>query len=70
MLPTVFKVAGDANDGIVSADIYFWNLPPFNAIPESISFVAAFKKAYGVEPDKSAALRRSRLKVRSLPSAL
>src|SRR6478735_7287789 len=63
MLPTVFKVAGDANNGIVSADIYFWNLPPFNAIPESNSFVAAFKKAYGVEPDKSAALGAAALQV-------
>src|SRR3984957_946035 len=43
MLPTVFKVAGDANNGVVSADIYFWNLPPFSAIPESTSFVTAFK---------------------------
>ena len=63
MLPTVFKVAGDANNGIVSADIYFWNLPPFNAIPENQSFVAAFKKAYGVEPDKSAALGAAALQV-------
>src|ERR1700712_259688 len=63
MLPTVFKVAGDANNGIVSADIYFWNLPPFSAIPESNSFVAAFKKAYGVEPDKSAALGAAALQV-------
>jgi branched-chain amino acid transport system substrate-binding protein len=63
MLPTVFKVAGDANNGIVSADIYFWNLPPFSAIPESTSFVAAFKKAYGVEPDKSAALGAAALQV-------
>jgi branched-chain amino acid transport system substrate-binding protein len=63
MLPTVFKVAGDANNGIVSADIYFWNLPPFDAIPESKSFVAAFKKAYGVEPDKSAALGAAALQV-------
>ena len=63
MLPTVFKVAGDANNGIISADIYFWNLPPFDAIPESKSFVAAFKKAYGVEPDKSAALGAAALQV-------
>jgi branched-chain amino acid transport system substrate-binding protein len=63
MLPTVFKVAGDANNGIVSADIYFWDLPPFNTIPESNSFVAAFKKAYGVEPDKSAALGAAALQV-------
>jgi branched-chain amino acid transport system substrate-binding protein len=63
MLPTVFKVAGDANNGIVSADIYFWNLPPFSTIAESNSFVAAFKKAYGVEPDKSAALGAAALQV-------
>jgi len=63
MLPTVFKVAGDANNGVVSADIYFWNLPPFTSIPENTSFVAAFKKAYGVEPDKSAALGAAALQV-------
>ena len=63
MLTTVFKVAGDANNGIVSADIYFWNLPPFSAIPENTSFVAAFKKSYGVEPDKSAALGAAALQV-------
>jgi branched-chain amino acid transport system substrate-binding protein len=63
MLPTVFKVAGDANNGVVSADIYFWNLPPFTSIPENTSFVASFKKAYGVEPDKSAALGAAALQV-------
>ena len=62
MLPTVFKVAGDANNGVVSADIYFWNLPPFTSIPENMSFVAGFKKAYG-EPDKSAALGAAALQV-------
>jgi len=56
MLSTVFKVAGDANNGIISADIYFWDLPPFNGIAESNNFAAAYKKAYGVDPDKSAAL--------------
>ena len=44
MLPTVFKVAGDANNGIVSADIYFWDLPPFNAIRESNFFAAASRR--------------------------
>jgi branched-chain amino acid transport system substrate-binding protein len=63
MLPTVFKVAGDANNGVVSADIYFWNLPPFTSIPENTSFVASFKKAYGAEPDKSAALGAAALQV-------
>src|SRR6478735_7570519 len=63
MLPTVFKVAGDANNGIVSADIYFWNLPPFDAIPSSTAFVAAYTKAYGVAPDKSAALGAAAVQV-------
>ncbi|MDQ8727436.1 ABC transporter substrate-binding protein [Bradyrhizobium sp. LHD-71] len=63
MLPTVFKIAGDANNGVVSADIYFWNLPPFATIPENVSFVAAYKKAHGVEPDKSAALGAAALQV-------
>src|SRR5215475_1369246 len=38
MLTTVFKVAGDANNGIVSADIYFPDLPPFTSIPASTAF--------------------------------
>ena len=63
MLTTVFKVAGDANNGIVSADIYFWDLPPFNAIKESNDFAAAFKKAYGADPDKSAALGAAAIQV-------
>ena len=63
MLPTVFKIAGDANNGIVSADIYFWDLPPFSTIPENIEFVAAYKKAYGGEPDKSAALGAAALQI-------
>ena len=63
MLTNTFKVAGDANNGIVSADIYFWDLPPFNAIPESNAFAAAFKKAYGADPDKSAALGATAVQV-------
>jgi branched-chain amino acid transport system substrate-binding protein len=63
MLTTVFKVAGDANNGIVSADIFFPDLPPFTTMPESASFVAAYKKAYGAAPDKSAALGAAALQV-------
>ena len=63
MLPTVFKIAGDANNGIVSADIYFPDLPPFAAIPENIEFVDAHKKAYGREPEKSAALGAAALQI-------
>lgn len=56
ILPTVFKVAGDATDGVVSADIYFVDLPPFTTIPENVEFVQAYKKAHGEAPDKGAAL--------------
>ena len=63
MLTTVFKVAGDANNGIVSADIYFPDLPPFNAIPESTAFASAYQKAYGAVPDKGDALGAAALQV-------
>lgn len=63
MLSTVFKVAGDANNGVISADIYFPDLPPFTTIPESVAFAAAYKKAYGVDPDKGAALGAGALQV-------
>lgn len=63
ILPTVLKVAGPANNGIVSADIYFSNLPPFATIPGNIEFVKAFKQAYGEDPDKGAALGAEALSV-------
>jgi branched-chain amino acid transport system substrate-binding protein len=63
MLTTVFKVAGDANNGIVSADIFFPDLPPFTTIPSSTAFVAAYTKAYGAPPDKSAALGAAAVQV-------
>ena len=63
MLSTVFKVAGDANNGVISADIFFPDLPPFTTQPESTSFVAAYTKAYGGPPDKSAALGAAAVQV-------
>ena len=30
ILPTVFRIAGDAMTGVISADIYFPDLPPFD----------------------------------------
>jgi branched-chain amino acid transport system substrate-binding protein len=56
ILPTVFKVAGDATDGIISSDIYFSDIEPFTKIPENIQFVQAYRKAHGEAPDKGAAL--------------
>ena len=63
MLTTVFRVAGDANNGVISADIFFPDLPPFTTMPESTSFVAAYNKAYGINPDKSAALGAAAVQV-------
>jgi branched-chain amino acid transport system substrate-binding protein len=56
ILPTVFKIAGEAMTGVVSADVYFPDLPPFDGIKENLDFVAAFKKAHGQAPDKGDAL--------------
>ncbi len=63
ILPTVFKVAGDAVNGVVSADIYFPDLEPFNKIPENLAFVEAYRKVYGELPDKGAALGAAALQV-------
>jgi branched-chain amino acid transport system substrate-binding protein len=63
ILPTVFKVAGDAVNGVVSADIYFPDLEPFSKIPENIAFVEAYRKAHGENPDKGAALGAAALQV-------
>jgi branched-chain amino acid transport system substrate-binding protein len=63
ILPTVFRVAGEATTGIVSADIYFPDLPPFDKIKENLEFVAAFRKAHGEAPDKGAALGAAALEV-------
>src|ERR1700759_3316466 len=63
MLTTVFKVAGEGHNGIGSADIYFWDLPPFNAIPASNDFAAAYRKAYGADPDKGDALAAASVQV-------
>jgi len=56
ILPTVFKVAGDATDGVISSDIYFPDIEPFTKIPENVQFVQAYRKAHGDAPDKGAAL--------------
>jgi len=63
ILPTVFRIAGEAMTGVVSADIYFPDLPPFDAIKENIEFVAAYRKAHNEAPDKGAALGAASLEV-------
>jgi len=56
ILPTVFRIAGEAMTGVVSADIYFPDLPPFDGIKENLDFIAAYKKAHNKTPDKGDAL--------------
>jgi branched-chain amino acid transport system substrate-binding protein len=63
ILPTVFRVAGEALNGVVSADIYFAELEPFSKIQENIAFVEAYRKAHGEAPDKGAALGAAALQV-------
>jgi branched-chain amino acid transport system substrate-binding protein len=56
-------VAGEAVNGVVSADIYFPDLEPFSTIPENVAFVDAYRKAHGDLPDKGAALGAAALQV-------
>ena len=49
--------------GVVSADIYFPDLPPFDKIKENLEFVEAYKKAHKEAPDKGAALGAAALEV-------
>ncbi|TXL73734.1 amino acid ABC transporter substrate-binding protein [Vineibacter terrae] len=63
ILPTVFRIAGEATTGIVSADIYFPDLPPFDKIKENLEFVEAYRKAHNEAPDKGAALGAAALEV-------
>jgi branched-chain amino acid transport system substrate-binding protein len=64
ILPTVFRIAGDAATGVVSADVYFPDLPPFDTNKENLAFIAAFRKAQNNEtPDKGAALGAAAMEV-------
>jgi branched-chain amino acid transport system substrate-binding protein len=58
-------LAGDANNGIVSADITFPDLPPFASIPANIEFVAAHKKAFRPRARKERSARRRPLQIRA-----
>jgi len=63
ILPTVFRIAGDAMTGVMSADVYFADLPPFDTLKANVEFVAAFRKAHNETPDKGAALGAAALQV-------
>jgi branched-chain amino acid transport system substrate-binding protein len=63
ILPTVFRIAGEAMTGVMSADIYFPDLPPFDHIKENLEFVEAYRKVHNEAPDKGAALGAASLEV-------
>jgi len=63
ILPTVFKIAGADMTGVVSADIYFPDLPPFDKIKENLEFVEAYKKEHKEAPDKGSAMGATALEV-------
>ena len=63
ILPTIYKIAGPAVTGVVSADIYFPDLPPFDSIPENLAFVKAYQAAHGEPPEKGGALGALALQV-------
>jgi branched-chain amino acid transport system substrate-binding protein len=48
---------------VMSADIYFSDLPPFDKIKENLDFVAAYRKEHNEAPDKGAALGAAALEV-------
>jgi branched-chain amino acid transport system substrate-binding protein len=54
--PAVLKATGEAMTGVVSADIYRPDLPPFDGIKANLDFIAAYRKAHNETPDKGAAL--------------
>ena len=50
--------------GVVSADIYFPDLPPFDSIPENLDFREGLQEgAHGEPPDKGGALGALALQV-------
>jgi branched-chain amino acid transport system substrate-binding protein len=53
---TTIKVAGDAANGVLSADIYFPDVKPFSDIPENVKFVKLYEELHGGKPDKLPAL--------------
>ncbi|MCD0504487.1 ABC transporter substrate-binding protein [Bordetella petrii] len=61
--PSVIKVAGDAADGLVGADIYFPDVEPFASNPANQRFVAKTEELFKYTPDKFMALGATSLQV-------
>ncbi len=56
VVESTIQQVGTAADGIFSTDFYFAKIPPFDAIPQNVAFVARVVKDNGIEPDKYMAM--------------
>lgn len=54
--PSVIQVAGEAANGVISADIYFPDVEPFASNPANVRFVAKTQEMFKHAPDKFMAL--------------
>ena len=61
--PSVIQVAGDAANGLISADIYFPDVEPFASNPVNKRFVAKSQEMFKYTPDKFMALGASALQI-------
>lgn len=61
--PSVIQVAGDAANGVISADIYFPDVEPFASNPVNARFVAKSQEMFKYTPDKFMALGATALQV-------
>jgi len=63
LLDTVFPIAGAAVNGMVTADVYIPDLPPYSEIEANNAFVKAYEAKYGKKPQKMAALGYAAMQV-------
>ncbi|HEY4067797.1 MAG TPA: ABC transporter substrate-binding protein [Burkholderiaceae bacterium] len=61
--PSVIEVAGEAANGLISADIYFPQVEPFVSNPANQRFVAKTQEMFKMAPDKFMALGAASLQV-------
>ena len=67
VLPTVFRIAGEATTGIISADIYFPDLPPFDKIKENIDSSKPTRESTRRRPTRSWRWARPRWRCGRVP---
>jgi len=61
--PSVIQVAGEAANGLISADIYFPDVEPFASNPANKRFVAKSQEMFKYTPDKFMAIGAEALQV-------